>query len=278
MRYVRLGKSNLDVSRLGLDCSSLGVPQRDRGWDPLSYDGEVFATRTVHAALDAGINFFDTSPDAGGGRGEALLGKALQGRSESIVLASRVYTFDNPVRVEQRIEASLRRLRTEHLDILYLSDQPENGRSFKELLASGQLEPVVRLRERGIIGHFGLLVSDPAQAPTILDSGLFDVAQMQYNVTEPGDAQAALDSCSRSNLGISVVKPLATRTLQTIVDALDPDWNGAPAARECCLRFLLGDRRVHSINVGMRWEHEVITHSRLVAGIDPLPAANPQVA
>ena len=53
MRYVRLGRSGLDVSRLGLDCHSLGVAQRERGWDPMSYDGQVFAIRTVHAALDA---------------------------------------------------------------------------------------------------------------------------------------------------------------------------------------------------------------------------------
>ena len=54
MRYVRFGNSQLDVSRLGLDCHSLGVVQRERGWDPISYDGQVFAIRTVHAALDAG--------------------------------------------------------------------------------------------------------------------------------------------------------------------------------------------------------------------------------
>ena len=88
MRYVRLGRSGLEVSRMGLDCHSLGVAQRERGWDPGSYDGQVFAIRTVHAALDAGINIFDTSSSACGTRGETLLGRALSEKKADVLLAS----------------------------------------------------------------------------------------------------------------------------------------------------------------------------------------------
>ncbi len=73
---------------------------------------------------------------------------------------------------------------------------------------------------------------------------------------------------------MSIMKPLASRTLKTVVSALDADWRGSNAVRECCLRFLLGDRRVQLINVGMRWEHEVISNSRLFSGLD-LPCSPP---
>ena len=89
MRYARLGKSNLEVSRLGFDCESFGTPQRDQGWDPRSYEGCVFAMRTVHAALKAGINIFGTALDAGFG-GESLLGDALRDQRDDVLIAAKL--------------------------------------------------------------------------------------------------------------------------------------------------------------------------------------------
>ena len=96
MRYVRLGKSNLEVSRLALDCHSQDI-----------------AVRTVHAALDAGITVFDTSPDAGDGLVESLLGEALSNRRQSILLASRISGEQGDQSAEYSLVASTRRLRTD---------------------------------------------------------------------------------------------------------------------------------------------------------------------
>ena len=273
MRYVRLGRSDLDVSRLGLDCHSLGVAQRERGWDPMSYDGQVFAIRTVHAALDAGINIFDTSSSACGARGETLLGRALSEKKADVLLASRARTYSDSDDIEHSIIASLRRLRAEHLDILYVNDRrPADDDSSK--LSEETLSELDRLKRRGLIGHVGLLVSDPLRASSLVATGCFDIVQLQCNVAKQGPVTELLDACVRADIGVSIIKPLASKTLKTVVSALDADWRGSNAVRECCLKFLLGDRRVQLINVGMRWEHEVASNSRLFAGLD-LPCGSP---
>ena len=278
MRYVRFGKSGLNVSRLGLDCHSLGVAERERGWDPLSYDGRIFAVRTVHAALDAGINTFDTSPDAGGGRAESLLGESLRGRRQGVLLASRISTLPDDATIEESVQASTRRLRSESIDILHVSDT-----LFDSIEHCDQrLGELLRLRTQGRIGHIGLVVTNPVTALPLIESGYFHIAQMRCEVSERGDGSSALDACLRRGLGISVAKSLASNVLRNIVDTLGPTWTGNKRARECCLKYLLGDRRIHMINVGMRWEHEVAQNAMLVSGFDadpgPPPFGDPDLA
>ncbi len=261
MRYVRLGKSDLEVSRLGLDCHALGIAQRERGWDPFSYDGQVFAIRTVHAALDAGINFFDTSPETGRGRAETLLGKALQGREEKVLLASRLYRVEDGGALEESVFATLRRLRADHLDIVYLGDQIGQQQQ--------PLDALTLMRKRGVVRNLGLVVSDPIGSQHLLESGIFDVAEFQCDISDEGRVSKALDTCHRKGMGVSIIKPLDTSTIENLVSALDSDWSGSTKVRECCLKYLLSDRRIHLVNLGMRWEHEVIATSRLVTDMEP---------
>ena len=261
MRYVRFGNSQLDVSRLGLDCHSLGVVQRERGWDPLSYDGQVFAIRTVHAALDAGINILDTSPDAGGGRAESLLGKALRGRRQGILLSSTISGGQDALNIRYSIVASMRRLRTDRIDIVYVRDTLFRSDEYRDQ----QFAELERLRACGQVGHVGLLVTKPTSALELIESGPFQVAQFQSGNPESAGASEVLDACHRKGLGISVVKSLDPGALKRIVGALEPRTRGM---RECCLKYLLGDRRVHMINVGMRWEHEVAQNAMMFSNLD----------
>jgi len=272
MRYVRFGNSQLDVSRLGLDCHSLGVVQRERGWDPISYDGQVFALRTVHAALDAGINILDTSPDAGGGRAESLLGKALRGRRQGVLLSSTISGGQDALNIKYSIVASMRRLRTDRIDIVYIRDTLFRSGEYRDQ----QYAELGRLRAHGHVGHIGLLVTSPTAALKLIESGPFQVAQLQCGNGEHGAASKILDACHRKGLGISVVKSLDPDALKRIVAALEPSRR-ARRVGECCFKYLLGDRRVHMINVGMRWEHEVAQNAMMFSNLDidpdsPAPA------
>lgn len=272
MRYVRFGNSQLDVSRLGLDCHSLGVVQRERGWDPISYDGQVFAIRTVHAALDAGINILNTSPDAGGGRAESLLGKALRSRSQGVLLSSTISGGQDALNIEHSIVASMRRLRTDRIDIIYVRDTLFRSDEYRH----EQYAELERLRARGDVGHVGLLVTRPAAALELIEGGPFQMAQLQCGTAEGGAASEALNACHRRGLGISVVKSLDPGALKRIVRGLEPR---ARRIGECCFRYLLGDRRVHMINVGMRWEHEVAQNAMMFSNldIDPEPPGPAQL-
>lgn len=271
MRYVRFGNSELDVSRLGLDCHALGVVQRERGWDPISYDGQVFAVRTVHAALDAGINILDTSPDAGSGRAESLLGKALRGRRQGVLLASTISGGQDALNIEYSIVGSMRRLRTDRIDIVYVSDTLFRCDEYRD----EQFAELEQLRARGHVGHIGLQVTRPAAALPLIESGPFQVAQLQCGISRQGAASEALRACHRRGLGISVVKSLDPDALKKIVGALEPSWRGTRVG-ECSFKYLLGDRRVHMINVGMRWEHEVAQNAMLFSGLDTGPEPPPR--
>ena len=76
------GNTGLEVTRIALGGFPLGAVNRARGWDPYTAEGRALAIRTVHAALDAGINVIDTAPGYGDGHSEPLIGEALRGRRD----------------------------------------------------------------------------------------------------------------------------------------------------------------------------------------------------
>ncbi len=128
MRYRQLGASGLKVSCFGLGTASFGVS------DPGAKSGAVdvaAAQRQVDMALEAGVNLIDTADAYGAGGSETVLGQVLQGRRDQVVLATkaRFPTGDGPnsagcsrQHLVQACEASLRRLRTEHIDLYQLHE------------------------------------------------------------------------------------------------------------------------------------------------------------
>ena len=86
----RLGRSDLEVSAMGMGCWAMGGPwtfiDEPAGWGQVD-DAE--SIRAIHFALDAGINFFDTAANYGCGHSERLLGKAIEGRRDRLILATK---------------------------------------------------------------------------------------------------------------------------------------------------------------------------------------------
>ncbi len=150
MTYTPLGASGLMVSRLGVGCNAFGVRTNAE---------EVVAI--VDAALDAGITFFDTSDTYGLGASEELLGAALKGRREQVVLATK-FGMDMQGRngpdfgvrgsrryIRMAIEASLRRLGTDHID-LYQFHTPDRITPIEETL-----ETLTELVAEGKVRYIG---------------------------------------------------------------------------------------------------------------------------
>src|SRR6201997_4850870 len=125
MDYTNLGKSGLKVSRLCLGCMSYGVPAR--GAHPWTLDEEQ-SRPFLRRAVEVGINFFDTSNSYSDGTSEEIVGRALRdfARREEVVLATKVF-FQTPKHPNARglsrkailteVEASLRRLRSDYIDL-----------------------------------------------------------------------------------------------------------------------------------------------------------------
>jgi aryl-alcohol dehydrogenase-like predicted oxidoreductase len=130
MQARRLGWTNLEVSPLGLGCWAIGGPTQFRGsqfgWGQIDEDEAI---RAINVALDDGVTFVDTADIYGTGQSERIVGQALAGRRDRVLVATKFgLTFDeysgnmtgrdaSPTYIKQACEASLRRLGTDYIDL-----------------------------------------------------------------------------------------------------------------------------------------------------------------
>jgi aryl-alcohol dehydrogenase-like predicted oxidoreductase len=152
LEYIKIGGTNLVSSRIGLGTWAVG------GWMWGGTD-EKESIRTIHAALDQGVNLIDTAPVYGFGRSEEIVGEALRqhGRRESVVLATKVgldWTNGNVERnstrqrILQELEDSLRRLQTDYVDIYQvhwpdpLVPVEETAATLRELYEQGKIRAI----------------------------------------------------------------------------------------------------------------------------------------
>lgn len=87
----RLGRSNLKVSAMGLGCYAIGGPFRVENGQPWGWEGvdDAESIRAIHAALDMGVNFLDTANVYGAGHSEEVIGKAIAGRRDQVIIATK---------------------------------------------------------------------------------------------------------------------------------------------------------------------------------------------
>ena len=187
MEYTVLGRTGLRVSRVG--CGGGGIGQV---WGPTT---EAEAMRTIHRALELGVTFFDVAPSYGHGKAEEVLGRALHGRQEPVVMATKVRLaaaemHDVAGAVRTSVEASLRRLRREMVDVLHVHNRftPQRGDLPHSLSAADALGPVLdayrQMQHTGKTRFIGISAMEP-DVPTvrqIMTSGHFDTVLAYYNL------------------------------------------------------------------------------------------------
>ena len=208
MQLRRLGNSGLKVSVIGLGCNNFGM-RIDQAQTRL----------VVDAALDAGINFFDTADLYGGSKSEAFLGEALKGRRDKAVLATK---FANPMGegayqrggarryIVKAVEDSLKRLNTDHID-LYQMHVPDADTPIEETLRA--LDDLVRAGKVLYIGNSNFTGWQIADADwTSRTQGLerFVSAQNNFSLLERGVEREVLPACERFGLGLLPYFPLAS--------------------------------------------------------------------
>jgi len=214
MRHRPLGTTGLDVSEISFGTWAIGgswgaaIPAAD-------------ALGGLHAALDAGVNFFDTADVYGGGRAERLLAEALQGRPhDEVAIASKFcrkgditdpasYTYE---RVEAWCGESLRRLGRERIDLYQVHCPPT------EILRDGAVfEVLARLRREGKIRAAGVSVESVEQGLLCLpapgrDTGVAAL-QVILNLFRQKPLDALLPACAAAGVGILARLPLASGLL-----------------------------------------------------------------
>ncbi|WP_329561058.1 aldo/keto reductase [Kitasatospora sp. NBC_01266] len=216
MDYRTLGNSGLLVSVVGLGCNNFG--------------GRLDAAQTlavVDAALDAGVTLFDTADMYGGlGGSETLLGQALKGRRDEVVLATKfghqgadlgygaaAGAKGGRAYIRRAVEASLRRLQTDHID-LYQLHTPDPRTPIAETLAA--LSELVREGKVRYIGHSnfaGWQIAEAAHVAREIGAVPFVSAQNEWSLLERGAEREVVPAALHYGLGVLPYFPLANGLL-----------------------------------------------------------------
>ena len=208
MEYRNLGRAGIKVSEICLGTMTFG-----NGAD------QDETTRMVHAALDAGVNFIDTANAYVWGKSETMLGVALKGKRHQAVVASKVFNPMGPgpndsggsrLHIKQEIEASLKRLQTDYIDVHYIhhvdhqTQIEETLRAFEDLVREGKILYTA-------CSNF--------EAWRLIDSlwiaksrgwDQFVAYQPQYNLVVRDIDEEIVPACQLKGLGVVAWSPLAS--------------------------------------------------------------------
>jgi aryl-alcohol dehydrogenase-like predicted oxidoreductase len=226
MERRRLGPTDLELTPVGVGTAPIGSG-RDWPvwWGPQPVADSIAA---IHRALDLGVNWIDTAPFYGWGRAEQIVAQALEGRRDDVLVFTKCGTFPDaddsrmdlrPESVRAEVDASLSRLRTDHLDLVQFHDvdpQTPIEESWGELQA---LIGEGKVRHGGISNH-------PAEAvERALTVGPVAALQYQYSLLHREHEGDILPLAERHDIGVLAWSPLASGFLADDFDleALEPD-------------------------------------------------------
>ena len=237
MLYRRLGKTGLKVSEISFGTGdNAGLMMNAQASE---------RERTLAQALDAGMNFFDTSPDYGKGVAETNLGAGLKSigtaGTRNVIISTKVEIMPDDVgdiagRIERSVEASLARLCRDHVDVLMIHNPPRPARNPDEAhwlpLTPGDmlgpcLDGLERVRKAGKALHFGFTCenADPDSVKEVLASGQYGAINCWYNIVNPTAGQTMPDGiqfgpqyddyggiisfAGEQDVGVAIIRPLA---------------------------------------------------------------------
>ncbi len=275
MNHRTLGRTGLKVSEIGFGGISVGrAGWGVQGSGDRSEVDEAEAIRTMHRALDLGINFFDTAPNYGDRESERVFGKALKGHRDRCFIATKCGHFfsaeknfvkdHTPALSAQSIDDSLKTLGIETIDLIQIHSAP------LEVIQRGDvLEVLKRAQAAGKVRFIGATTDDANDAEVCraaLADGGYDALQVTYNVLHRVLAtEGVLEEAARKGVGIIVKSPLGTGAF-TYKYASLPEARKAEQARiarlegltgggtvaQLALRYILSNPHVSTIIAGTR--------------------------
>jgi len=197
MQYRKINKTEIEVSVIGMGCWAIAG---DELWGEQD-EGDALAA--IEEALEVGINFFDTAEAYGGGRSEELLGKALSHRRQEAVIASKAIGNNlKPDRLQKSCEQSLKRLRTDYID-LYQIHWANWEVPIEETM--GALE---QLKQQGKVQAIGVSNFGPVDLAGILQAGECCTNQMAYNLLWRAIEFEIQPLCVEKDVGILCYSPM----------------------------------------------------------------------
>lgn len=219
MRMRKIGTTNIEASVVALGAWAIGGgPWWGESDDQQSIDA-------IHAALDAGINLIDTAPVYGWGRSEKVVGKAIKGRRDKVILATKCglwwhddrgssffelegYSVKRNLRpdcIKKEVEDSLKRLGTDYIDLYqthWQSPEPENDP------ISETMECLLKLKEEGKIRAIGASNVEVSHIKEYQALGVLDAIQPRYSMLDRAIEEELLPYCKEQNISTLAYSPL----------------------------------------------------------------------
>jgi aryl-alcohol dehydrogenase-like predicted oxidoreductase len=216
MSFTRkLGRSGIEISAMGMGCWAIGGPfwsgETPLGWGEVDDEESI---RAIHAAVEMGVNFFDTADVYGAGHSERVLARAFAGKRDQVVIATKFSNvFDetskqvtgsdaSPDHIRRACEASLRRLNTDYLDLYQFHDNgypPDQAVPIRETLEE--------LVKEGKIRAYGWSTDFEDRAMVFAEGEHCTSIQLQLNVLD--DNPAVIRVCEDHDLAAINRGPLA---------------------------------------------------------------------
>lgn len=197
MQKVHLVSSELEVSRLAFGC--WGITD-DAVWGERD---SAESTRTIHAAIDSGINFFDSAEGYSDGNSEVLLGKAIAGRRDRVIIATKARPDSmSPAGVRQACERSLQRLGTDYIDLF------QNHWFDPEIPVEVTWQAMIKLKEEGKVRSIGVSNAGVTHLRAVESLQVPVTNQLPYNLLWRMIEQEILPHCRDNKIGTMVYSPL----------------------------------------------------------------------
>jgi aryl-alcohol dehydrogenase-like predicted oxidoreductase len=231
LKTCPLGKTGLEITRIGLGAWAIGGGNWEFGWGPQEDDESVAA---IHHALEQGVNWIDTAAAYGFGRSERVVGRALEGLANRPYVFTKCSLLEGPGRrvvhnlrrdsVLREAEASLERLGIDAID-LYQIHWPDPEADVEEGWSA-----LAELKERGLVRHIGVSNFDVAQLRRIQQLAPVETLQPPYSLVAREVEDEILPFAERGGIGVIVYSPMSSglltgeMTRERIASLPEDDW------------------------------------------------------
>lgn len=209
MNYRTLGRTDFSVSEIGFGAWAIGGNQFGNSYGTTK-DAE--SIKSLQKAVELGCNFIDTADVYGHGHSEEVIGKALNGQRQKILIATKVggdfyhqptrLNFD-PKYIRSALEKSLKRLNTDYIDLYQLHNPP------LQLIQDGSIFDILfKLKSEGHIRAVGLSIFEPTEGVEAIRRDCVDCIQVVYNIFNRQAAKDLFPLGRKNNIGFIAREPL----------------------------------------------------------------------